>query len=225
MGSLHTVIVNLKNYKESTGRNLETFLRYLNNVDIQNKVRIIIAVNPLDIVNAKKYSRHEIFSQTVDPAAKGAFTGKIPMESLLEIDVKGSLVNHSENRIESGRIESIAEMAGQFHFETVLCVESLEEAKKYAPLHPSFIAYEPPMLIGGDVSVTSAEPSIISNVVKSCIPENVRVLVGAGVKNPEDARMSIKLGADGVLIASGIVKAKEPAEALNGIIKGITDSP
>jgi triosephosphate isomerase len=95
---------------------------------------------------------------------------------------------------------------------------------KYATLRPNFIAYEPPELIGGDVSVTSAEPSIISDVVKACNPKNVRVLVGAGVKTSEDARKSIELGADGVLIASGIVKAREPAKALNAIIHGITDS-
>jgi triosephosphate isomerase len=91
-------------------------------------------------------------------------------------------------------------------------------------LSPDFIAYEPPELIGGDVSVTSAEPSVISDVVKLCSSENIRVLVGAGVKNDQDARMSIELGADGVLIASGIVKAMEPIKALNVIIQGIIDS-
>ncbi len=224
MERLHTVIVNLKNYKESTGHNLEPFLNSLNGIEEGRNVRIIMAVTPMDLVNAKKHSRHEIFSQSVDPVTKGAYTGKTPMESLLEIGVKGSIVNHSENRIESGSIKSIMEMAGKYNFETVLCVESLEEAVKYAILRPDFIAYEPPELIGGDVSVTSAEPSIISDVVRACNPKNVKVLVGAGVKTAEDARKSIELGADGVLIASGIVKAREPVKALNAIIHGITDS-
>ena len=44
---------------------------------------------------------------------------------------------------------------------------------------------EPPELIGGDISVTTADPSIVSDtvaVVKAVNP-NVRVLCGAGVKS------------------------------------------
>ena len=224
MGSPHTVIVNLKNYEESTGRNFLTFLRSINGIEMEKNVRIILAVNPLDLVTARRHSSYEIFSQTVDPVPKGSFTGKIPLESLLEIDVKGSLVNHSENRIAPEKIDRIMEISRKFRFEIVLCVESLEEARRYAPLKPDFIAYEPPELIGGDVSVTSAAPSIISEVVDACSASDVKVLVGAGVKNEDDAGKSIDLGAQGVLIASGIVKSSDPLKALRGIVHGITNS-
>ncbi|WP_393971037.1 triose-phosphate isomerase [Oxyplasma meridianum] len=224
MGNPHTVIVNLKNYKESTGQNLIGFLGSLKGIENEKNVRIIMAVSPLDLVNAKKYSSYEIFSQTVDPVPKGAFTGKIPIEGLLEIDVKGSLVNHSENRIGSEKIESIMGISKKLNFETVICVESLEEARRYAPMKPEFIAYEPPELIGGEVSVTTAAPSIIRDVVDACSGSDVKVLVGAGVKNADDANKSIELGAHGVLIASGIVKSHDPLKSLKGIIQGITDS-
>jgi triosephosphate isomerase len=224
MGSFHTVIVNLKNYKESSGQNLEKFLSSLNGIEKENNVRTIMAVNPLDLANAKKNSPFEIFSQTVDPVPKGAFTGKIPVESLREMNVKGSLVNHSENRVAPEKIHSIMEISRKVGLEIVLCVESLEEARRYVPLKPDFIAYEPPELIGGDVSVTSAAPSIIRDVVDACSAYDVKVLVGAGVKNADDAGKSIHLGAQGVLIASGIVKSHDPLKALKGIIQGVADS-
>ena len=76
---------------------------------------------------------------------------------------------------------------------------------------PTFIAVEPPELIGGDVSVTNADPAIVSDtvaVVKSVNP-GVRVLCGAGVKNGADVAKAIELGAEGVLLASGVTKAQD----------------
>ena len=221
MEKQRTAIVNLKNYKESTGKNIENFLGSLNSVHTDEKVRIIMAINPIDLKSARKYSKFEVFSQTVDPVPKGSFTGKIPMESLSEIGVNGSLINHSENRIEPQKIESIIQMSRTYSLETVLCVESPEEASRYASLKPNFMAYEPPSLIGGNISVTTAEPSIISDVVSVCRTHGVKVLVGAGVKTDEDARRSVELGAEGVLLASGIVKSDEPSNALEAIIHGL----
>ena len=88
-----------------------------------------------------------------------------------------------------------------------------------AKLGPTFIAVEPPELIGGDISVTSADPSIVSNTVaavKSTNP-NVRVLCGAGVKNGADVKKAIELGAEGVLLASGVTKASDVSSVLDDL--------
>jgi triosephosphate isomerase len=82
------------------------------------------------------------------------------------------------------------------------------------------IAVEPPELIGGDISVTSADPEIVSgtaNLVKSVNPD-VRVLCGAGVKNGEDVAMAIQLGTEGVLLASGVTKANDPQGILADLV-------
>jgi triosephosphate isomerase len=82
------------------------------------------------------------------------------------------------------------------------------------------IAVEPPELIGGDTSVTSADPEIVSgtaNLVKSVNPD-VRVLCGAGVKNGEDVAMAIQLGTEGVLLASGVTKANDPQGILADLV-------
>lgn len=46
-------------------------------------------------------------------------------------------------------------------------------------------------------------------------------MCGAGVKTGEDVRAAMDLGADGVLLASGVVKAKDPEAALRDLIKYI----
>jgi len=88
--------------------------------------------------------------------------------------------------------------------------------------NPTFIAVEPPELIGGDISVTDADPGIVKNTVKTIrdITPNVKVLCGAGVKNGKDVKKAIELGAEGVLLASGVTKAKNPREVLEDLAKG-----
>ena len=50
---------------------------------------------------------------------------------------------------------------------------------------------------------------------------DVAVLCGAGVKTGEDVRTALDLGARGVLLASGVVKAKDPEAVLRDLIKYI----
>jgi len=40
------------------------------------------------------------------------------------------------------------------------------------------------------------------------------VLVGAGIKSVEDVKVSLKMGAKGILISSSIIKSKNPEEEL-----------
>ncbi len=78
---------------------------------------------------------------------------------------------------------------------------------------------EPPDLIGGDVSVSKAEPRIIEESVR-LVGEN-KLLVGAGVKNSEDVKIALSLGACGVLLASGVVKAEDPYSVLMDLVSGL----
>ena len=44
---------------------------------------------------------------------------------------------------------------------------------------------------------------------------------GAGVKNGSDVKMALSLGAEGVLLASGVTKAEDPFEILNDLVSKI----
>ena len=89
--------------------------------------------------------------------------------------------------------------------------------------HPSdLIAVEPPELIGGDVSVTAADPKVVSDSVEAVRKvADIPVLCGAGVKTGEDVRAALDLGAEGVLLASGVVKAKDVAATLRDLVSRI----
>ena len=100
------------------------------------------------------------------------------------------------------------------------CAADIDEAKALAALVPDFVAVEPPELIGGDVSVTSADPEIVSATAAAVreVSEQVGILCGAGVKTGEDVAMAIKLGTSGVLLASGVTKADDPESALRNLV-------
>jgi triosephosphate isomerase len=53
------------------------------------------------------------------------------------------------------------------------------------------------------------------------ISGRVGVLCGAGVKNGKDVEKAIELGTDGVLLASGIVKAKDRRAVLVDLVSGL----
>jgi len=53
------------------------------------------------------------------------------------------------------------------------------------------------------------------------INPKVKVLCGAGVKTGEDVKKALELGTEGVLLASGVVKAENPEKVLRDLISGI----
>ena len=50
---------------------------------------------------------------------------------------------------------------------------------------------------------------------------HIPVLCGAGVKTREDVFKAISLGARGILLASGVTKAKDPRAVLLDLVKDL----
>lgn len=214
-----TVIINLKHYRTASGPSCERFLSNFIGMDLPAGVKVVFALNPVDLRLAGNFPELTFYSQHVDPVEYGAHTGQISLESLIDLGISGSLLNHSERRVDPESIRKVMDLARQMDFPVTVCAENIEEAGRYSGLKPDFIAYEPPELIGGDVSVTSAKPGIVEEVVKRCSGNGTKVLVGAGVKGSDDLTKSIELGARGVLIASGIVLSNDPLSSLNSLVE------
>lgn len=212
------VLTNFKNYPQSTLESASELLSSFRNVSAPADIDLVFSLSPLDLCLAREFTDLSIFSQHVDMEGPGASTGMITVEGLKGLGILGSLLNHSEHRVAESRIRETLKRADDTGFTVILCVEDAEEAAKYAELAPSYIAYEPPELIGGDISVSTSRPEIIGEVVSICGRYDVPVLVGAGVKNRGDFTRSLELGARGVLIASGIVKSPDPVGSLTSLI-------
>ena len=51
------------------------------------------------------------------------------------------------------------------------------------------------------------------------VDDGIKVLCGAGIKTGRDVKRAIELGAAGVLLASGVVKASDPASVLEDLVQ------
>ncbi|MBP1662604.1 MAG: hypothetical protein H6P94_853, partial [Thermoplasmatales archaeon] len=144
-------------------------------------------------------------------------------EAVKQAGAVGTLINHSEHRLILADIDTCILRAKDLGLETLVCTNNVATSKAVATFSPGLLAVEPPELIGGDISVTTADPGIVSNTVQAVrkINSSVKILCGAGVKNGKDVSKAIELGADGVLLASGVVKAKNKEEVLRDLAAGI----
>ncbi|MFO1532319.1 MAG: triose-phosphate isomerase [Thermoplasmatota archaeon] len=164
-----------------------------------------------------------LFAQHVDGLAAGVGTGYVTAAMLAAAGAAGSIVNHAEHKLESNDLAAAVARLHEHGLHSLVCADSTAEARQVAKLRPTAVAIEPPELIGGDVSVTSADPKVVQDAVKAVrkAAPGTLVLCGAGVKSGADVRAAVKLGAHGVLLASGVVKAKEPAAALRDLASGL----
>lgn len=217
------VIVNFKVYSEVEGARALSLAKICQKVSKDSGVDIAICPPMISLGIISHALEIPVYSQNVDPLTPGSGTGYVTPSMLHSTDVKGTLINHSEHRQPAEAVRKCVEMCRELGLTTCVCAESVDKARELAAFHPDMIAVEPPELIGGDVSVTTAEPTVVSGTVEAVhsVDPGIAVLCGAGVKTGEDVRTAMDLGARGVLLASGVVKSKDPEAALRDLIKYI----
>jgi triosephosphate isomerase (TIM) len=224
------IIVNFKTYKESTGDNSARLAKACESaaMKLQGKARIAVAVQPADIYrvsNAVEKKLVHIFAQHVDTAGLGKFTGFITPESVKEAGAVGTLINHAEHKL--GSAEVIANhiaAAKRVGLMTVACAANVDEAKAIAGAKatPEYIAIELPELIGTLVSISKVKPEVVTAAIAAVKKvKDIPLLCGAGVANGEDVRKALELGTQGILLATAVVVAKNPEEALLELATGI----
>ncbi|MCA9478202.1 MAG: triose-phosphate isomerase [Simkania sp.] len=216
------LMINFKTYDQASGKEAVALTKYAAEVSKETKKSIICCVQAADLHACSK-NKIPLFGEHVDIEPAGGHTGKVSIKALIENGMTGCLINHSENRIPFTQIMETIALLQEADMVSVVCVKDEKEAKKIAKLTPDIIAIEPPELIGGDISVTTADPAIVKKSVEAVrsVNEGIPVLCGAGVKTGKDVKAAIKLGAMGVLVASGITKAKDQKKAILQLTKGL----
>ncbi len=218
------LIVNFKAYTEAVGPQSLKLARTCERVSWDTGKAVAIAPTMPDLALSAKEVRIPVLAQHCDNLPAGSFTGWIPAEAIKAVGAAGAILNHAERRMEVSDLEALIRRCESFGLETVVCADNLLVAKACAALGPAFVAIEPPELIGGNVSVTTAEPQVVLDTVDAIrkVNPDVMILCGAGVKTGEDVAMALELGTQGVLLSSGVVKAKKPKEALEDLLSGFS---
>lgn len=214
------IITNFKTYQSATGQAAFNLAKIHETVAKETGADLRICAQPIDLAWLASSFGISIYAQHIDPITFGSHTGHILPENVQMAGGKGTLLNHSERRLERSLLAASIKRAKEAGLEVIVCAETPEEGASFLEFEPDYIAVEPPELIGGDISVSTAKPEIIEHAA-SLIGSD-KLLVGAGVKNGEDVKIAMELGASGVLLASGITKAEDPKTVLMDLVRGLS---
>lgn len=214
------VILNYKTYLESSGENALELARALKSASEESGITMVAAPQAADIYRIQDQISLPIFAQHIDPITPGGHTGSNLIETLIEAGISGSLINHSENRMKLADIDEVIQLCKQNDIESCVCTNNIATSKAIATFSSDAVAVEPPELIGTGIPVSQAQPEVVEDSVKGVksINKKIKVLCGAGISTGDDMKAAMDLGADGVLLASGIVKAENPKEALLDLV-------
>jgi triosephosphate isomerase (TIM) len=215
-------LLNLKAYPGTGGDGALRLARLLEERTRALGVAGAIAPASADIGRVAAESDLSVVAQHVDPGLPGARTGFLVPESAAASGARGSLVNHSEHPLSSALVARTVTRLGEAGLTAVVCAGTVRKAGTLARTRPPYLAIEPPELIGGKVSVSTARPEVIAGTVRVIQAQSpgTLVLCGAGIHDRRDVRKALELGSHGVLVASAVATAKDPRAAIDELLAG-----
>lgn len=198
------IVINFKNYK--TGKNV---------LDLAKKIKkhlpkAIVAVPTMYLGLVSFHTKLNVFAQHVDSKDGKRDTGFILPESVKKAGAKGSLLNHSEHKVNIKEMKKTIKNCKKLSLKVIACSSNLRGVKEIKKLKPFAIAFEDPKLISTGKSITKYNPDSIKKFVSLLKNTKIIALCGAGINSVEDYREALKLGCKGVLVSSAIADSKNP---------------
>ena len=212
------IIVNFKTYLESTGQKAVELAKNAEKASKETGVTMVVAPQFVDLAKVAEAVDIPVFAQHIDPIKPGNNTGHILAEAVKEAGAVGTLINHAERQLKLIEIEAIIALTREKGLISCVCANNPNASAAVAAMRPDIVSFEPPELIGTGIPVSKAQPDVVNDTVKLVRKINLdaTILCGAGISQSEDVSVALKLGTQGVLVASGIVKAKDPYSILRG---------
>lgn len=214
------LVINFKNYSDASGEKTVELAQAAQKVASELKIEIVLAPPQASLALVAKSVNIPVVSQHLDDAKEGSTTGFFVPEIARMFGVKGSLINHSEHRIDPGVIENLVKRLRGLGMTSIVCGRTPDEVAKISTFLPDFIAIEPPELIGSGRAVSKENPAIITNSIKAAGSRS-KVICGAGITDKGDVSKAMELGSQGILVASGVVKAKSWQDKIAELAQGM----
>ncbi len=206
------IIINFKTYLEATGKKAVELAKQAEKASKETGIYIAVAPQFVDIKAVAEAVEIPVFAQHIDPIKPGSNTGHVLAEAVQQTGAVGTLINHSERQMKLADIDAVIKIAKEHNLISCVCTSNPPISAAVAYLTPDIISIEPPELIGTGVAVSTEQPEAVTNTIKLVrkVNNEAVILCGAGISHGEDVKVALKLGTQGVLVASAIVKAKDP---------------
>lgn len=202
------LVVNLKNYK--TGKSVMDLVKL---IEIYCP-RAIVAVPTVELSEAAKNTRLQVYAQHVDFHEAGKGTGFVLPEGVVSAGATGTLLNHSEHKVKMSDIKKTIKRCNEMGMKVIVCVSDLKEAAELRKLNPYAIAFEDKKLIATGKSITSYNGEEVRKFAEMFQDSGIMPLCGAGITTGEDAAAALVLGCKGVLVASAVANSQTPEKFL-----------
>lgn len=214
------LIINFKNYEEVSADGAIRLGQTARQVAEKLQVEIILAPPHPALALIAREIEIPVICQHVDDEKMGPSTGFTVPEIAKSYGAIGALINHSEHRIEKNSIASLVKRLRRLEMVSIVCAQEPQEVAEISTFEPDFIAIEPPELIGSGKAVSKENPTVITKSIEGAGSRS-RIICGAGISDKEDVSKAMELGSQGILVASGVIKAtswdKKIAELASGM--------
>lgn len=164
-----------------------------------------------------------VFAQHMDPIEPGRGMGAVLPEALKAAGADGVMLNHAEKPMTLSALSGAIRRATATGLATVVCADSIDEARAIAYLKPNVVVAEPSELIGTGTTSDTAYVEESLRAVKDVDPE-ILVLQGAGIKSGKDVYDVIKAGADATGSSSAIATSDDPEQLINEMVQAVRDA-
>lgn len=220
------LVINYKSYDSGLGgRGLE-IARHAESIAKELGLEVIVAAPYTMIPLLSGSLEISVFAQHVDPIRPGRGTGLVSARELASAGAKGSIVNHSERRLDLTGLHNAITYLHEEGLRALACADTPRAALAISYLEPDLIAVEPPELIATGIPVSRARPEVIAEsarLLREVGGFNGPILAGAGINSGEDAKRAVQLGMDGVLVSSAVMTSPSPATKLRELAQGLLE--
>ena len=214
------LIINFKNYEEVSADGAIRLGQTARQVAEKLQVEIILAPPHPVLALIAREIEIPVICQHIDDEKMGPSTGFMVPEIAKSYGAKGSLINHSEHRIGMNSIARLVERLRRIGMVSIVCAQEPQEVVEISTFEPDFIAIEPPELIGSGKAVSKENPTVITKSIEGAGSRS-RIICGAGISDKEDVSKAMELGSQGILVASGVIKATSWDKKITELASGM----
>ncbi len=220
------LLLGFKAYMQATGKNALRLAKMARRASARTGISIVLIPQFTDIAVISKEVSIPVFAQHIDPIEPGSYTGHVLPEAVKEAGAVGTLINHSERKLQRDQIEAAVRRAREVGLISCVCSDSPELSAAVSAFNPDMILVEHPDLIGKGRAISNVEPEMLAVTLKAVktINPNIRVVCGAGIGSPEDVAAALHLGMEGVGATSAIIKATDPCRVMLELAQALKSS-